>query len=164
MRITRQCFFFYRFPPAPWADTGVEVDQCLFVSRRCAIRSGDTSYQGNPEQNGEEIQYPCVGNSEFHDDCRYYSGSHSPEITFTVETPPMPFQYVGCDVSTKECAYNPLEDFINIFQKESDNGADHYHCNRNHITAAYLRFYTRFRIDVFQINVIHYICRSRIHR
>ena len=88
---------------SPWADTGVEVDQCLFVSRRCAIRSGDTSYQGNPEQNGEEIQYPCVGNSEFHDDCRYYSGSHSPEIAFAVETPPMPFEYVGCDVSTKEC-------------------------------------------------------------
>ena len=123
MRVTGQCFFFNRLPPSPWAYTGVEVDERLFVCWRCAIGSCDASYQGNSEQYGEEIEYPCVGNSELHDDGCYYSGGHSPEIAFTIEAPPMPFQYVGRDVSSEECSYNPLEYFIDVFQEESDDSA-----------------------------------------
>ena len=58
----------------------------------------------------------------------------------------MPFQYVGCDVSSEECSYNPLEYFIDVFQEESDGSADNYYCDRNNIATAYLRFHTRFRI------------------
>ena len=163
MRVTGQCFFFNRLPPSPWAYTGVEVDERLFVCWRCAIGSCDASYQGNSEQYGEEIEYPCVGNSELHDDGCYYSGGHSPEIAFTIEAPPMPFQYVGRDVSSEECSNNPLEYFIDVFQEEPYDSADNYYCDRNNIATAYLCFHTRFRIDIFQINIIHDISRCGIN-
>ena len=74
----------------------------------------------------------------------------------------MPFQYVGCDVSSEECTYNPLEYFIDVFQEEPYDSADNYYCDRNNIATAYLSFHTRFRIDVFQINIIHDICRAAL--
>ena len=162
MRVTGDCFLLNRLPASPRAYIDVEVDQSLFICSRSAVSPDDTSDQRDAEQYGEEIKYPCIRNGKFHHNSGHYPGSHSPEVTFTVETPPMPFQYVGCDVSSEQCTYNPLEDFIDIFQEESDDGAHHHYCNGNDIAAAYLCFHTCFRVNVFQINIIYDICRGCI--
>ena len=71
LRIACYCLGRHRFPPPPRTYPDIEVHQCLLVSRRCRVRTHDTTHQRNAEQHGEKIKYQRIGYRELH-----HNGSH----------------------------------------------------------------------------------------
>ena len=57
-----------------------------------------------------------------------------------------------------------VDDVVDILQEEAHHRADNHHQHRDEVTRPYLCLDGSPRVDILQINIIHHVCRSRIHR
>src|SRR5690606_8237442 len=129
VRLKRRIFsdnhFMNRFPESPGPNFPVEVFKNFGICRRSGVRTGETANYRNSKSQGEVIQWKdALEQERKHHRCKY-TCSHSPEVSMSIESPPVPLENICSDIAAIQCRNDPLNHFVYCQHVETDEGADH---------------------------------------
>src|SRR5690606_10287363 len=141
----------HRTPESPGTHLQVKLFQHFHIIRLGGQGSTHAHHETCYEQEGEGVDRLNIGKDQRQ--CDGEAGYHTPEVTKSVEAPPVPLEHVGCSVGTEEGAHDPLNHRVQRRNKQADAHSEDHKDHRDGITKIDVFFSVCIGIDVALVNI-----------